>query len=192
MTVSKANVPTPEMLRKLLEYNPATGGLTWRPRAPDLFEDGKQTAEHNCNRWNAVNAGKAAFTADNGRGYLKGSIFGGKFRASRVIWAMEAGAWPTGHIDHINGVRTDNRIANLRDVSHSDNLRNQSRRKTNKSGVMGVHFSKHSGKWLAYIHANGKQIHLGLFTSKAAAIAARKAAEIKNGYHENHGRDAEL
>lgn len=187
----KTYLPSPETLRKLLDYNPETGGLTWNPRTPDLFNGGKNDPEHVCARWNSRLAGKPAFTAGNGHGYFRGAIFNRKFSAARVIWAMETGAWPTGQIDHINGIRTDNRIKNLRDVSHAENMRNHARQKRNSSGVTGVHFNKAQGKWVASIHANGKSLHLGYFTSKSDATVARRSAEREHGFHENHGRTQE-
>lgn len=180
-------LPSIDKLRKLLAYNPATGKLYWRERTPDMFEDGKATAEHKCNRWNSRYAGKEAFTSHND-GYKCGGIFSRVYVAHRVIWAMLHGAWPEEQIDHINGVRDDNRIENLRAVTHQENSKNQKVSSVNTSGHMGVSWHKEDQRWIARIGVNKKRIHLGCFTEIDDAIAARKAAEVKYGFHENHGR----
>lgn len=180
---------TPEMLRKLLRYEPETGKLFWRARTPDLFEDGKRSAEHLCANWNSRWAGKEAFTSGNGNGYKSGHIFSRKYKAHRVIWAIFYGAWPEHQIDHKNGVRSDNRISEMRSVTPEENSRNQKMRKTNTSGHMGVQWVKRDEKWRARINVDGKRKELGDFTNKDDAIAVRKAAEVKYGYHPNHGRD---
>ncbi len=91
-------------------------------------------------------------------------------------------------IDHINHDPSDNRLANLRKVKRLDNMRNQSMRSTNPSGVTGVRFNKECHKWQATIMVLGKEIHLGLFEGFNRAVHARKAAEVKYGFHENHGK----
>ena len=181
-------LPTPELLRKLLRYEPDTGKLFWRERTPDLFSSGKHSAAHRCNRWNSRYRGEEAFTANVGLGYLVGGIFDRLHRAHRVIWAMETGAWPLEDIDHINGVRDDNRMINLRAVSRTENMRNAKMPKSNTSGTVGVLCHNPTGRWRAEIKVDGKALHLGLFDKKSDATAARKAAEVKYGFHPNHGR----
>lgn len=182
------DLPPPELLRKLLSYKPDTGRLFWKERSADMFTDGKQTAEHICANWNSRFAGKEAFTTDNGYGYRTGSIFDCTYMAHRVIWAMIHDECPDT-IDHINGVRDDNRIENLRSVSLAENLKNQKRYSRNTSGVCGVYWHKRDNKWDAQIRVGGKLMHLGLFTDFDEAVAARKKAEVEHGFHQNHGRD---
>ena len=91
-------------------------------------------------------------------------------------------------MDHINGNRRDNRIENLRVVTVAENNKNLKTFKTNKSGRMGVHFDKSCRRWRAYIRYNGKRRHIGLYGSFEEASKARAKAEIKYGYHPNHGR----
>ncbi len=183
-------LPSPELLRKLLRYEPDTGELFWRERTPDMFEGGKHTAEHICNKWNAKFSGAVALGAGNGSGYMCGDILGVKHRAHRVIWAMETGAWPVDQIDHINGVRDANRKENLREASCVENNRNRKKPATNTSGTMGVSWHKRDQKWQAHISDDGAMMHLGNFNCFTGAMLARKAAEIKCGYHPNHGRTA--
>ncbi len=176
-------LPDPELLRKLLRYEPETGKLFWNHRPLDMFKK-KQTWA----AWNTRWAGKEAFTSTNLHGYRQGNIFKCVTRAHRVIWAIVTGRWPSEQIDHINGIRTDNRLQNLREVSGSENSKNKCQRSNNTSGVTGVSWSRDKQKWLADIRVNRKQIYIGRFDNFEDAVAARKAAEAKYGFHENHGR----
>lgn len=184
--MAKRQLPPPERLRQLLKFDPETGRLSWRQRQVGDFSDGKHTAAHTCAKWNSKFAGKPAFTALS-RGYHVGAVDGKNCLAHRVAWAIHYGSWPSDSIDHINGVRSDNRLINLRDVSHSENLRNTRRRSDNTSGTTGVYWSKEKQRWAAYIKAE-KIIPLGRYETYAEAVAARKAAEKVLGYHSNHGR----
>jgi hypothetical protein len=85
----------------------------------------------------------------------------------------------TLEVDHVNHDGTDNRKSNLREATHLENARNHKLYARNKSGVNGVHWHKGAHKWQAYVTHNKKQVHLGLFTSLHAAIAARRAAEVE-------------
>lgn len=181
-------LPSPELLRKLLRYEPETGKLFWRERGVEMFSDGKQSAEHTCNIWNSKHAGKEALTARNSEGYRHGRILGRSYKAHRVIWAMVHGEWPVKQLDHVNGVRDDNRIKKLRQVTKAENSKNLKRPSNNNSGVMGVCWVKRCEKWRSQIQVKGKNKFLGYFTDFNEAVAARKAAEVKYGFHKNHGR----
>lgn len=182
-------IVSPELLRKLLDYDPDSGLLVWKVRTPDLFSEYKNPKAR-CRQFNSTFAGKRAMYANTSRhGYLTGSIFGRQYLAHRVVWVIVNGVWPDC-IDHINGDRTDNRISNLRSVRKSENARNSARSKRNKSGIIGIYWAHHAGKWRAEICSNGSRIHLGYFSDKSDAAAARKNAEAKCGFHPNHGRSA--
>ena len=90
------------------------------------------------------------------------------------------GYFPENGIDHIDRVKSNNSIANLREVSQSCNIRNGGQRRNNTSGIKGVSF--HHGKWQAKITVDNKQIHLGRFTSKLDAAKARHVAEIEHNF----------
>ena len=180
-------LPSPELLRKLLRYEPETGKLFWRERGVEMFSDGKQSAEWACNRWNSRYSGKEAFTAIDTYGYKKGSIFKTSYLAHRVIWAMVNGEWAE-EIDHIHGVRCDNRMSELRAVSHKENARNQRKPSNNTSGAIGVCWHKSRERWVANVKINGKVKFLGYFTDFDEAVTIRKDAEAKYKFHENHGR----
>ncbi len=98
------------------------------------------------------------------------------------------GSFPKHQIDHVNGVRNDNRLSNLRTVTNAENTRNGKKRCTNTSGVTGVSWFKPNKSWGAYINAEGERRFLGLFKDLFSAATARKSAERKYNYHPNHGR----
>lgn len=173
---------------EILKYDPDTGKLFWKERRAHLFEGDDAFAERNCASWNARFAGKEAFTAKNAKGYHQGGIFYNVYRAHRIIWLLHTGEWPEGEIDHINGVRSDNRISNLRHVTSGENRKNQKKSSRNTSGVVGVTRSKALNKWSAKIIIGGVHKHLGLFDDLSDAAQARKAAEATYGFHKNHGR----
>ena len=176
-------LPDVETLRKLLDYDPETGILTWKPRPLEMFPNTKSGK-----RWNTKHANKEAFAGVLGTGYCSGYVFNEPYKAHRIIWAIHYGAPPTGDIDHINGIKTDNRIENLRLVNNAENSKNQSRRKDNKSGITGVTWDKAAGKWRACIRISGKTQYIGLFCDIEKAADARKSAELRLGFHPNHGR----
>lgn len=150
---------TVEYLRSILNYDPTTGIFTRRVRTS-----------------NPVRVGDVAGSL-NGVGYLNISIHSRLYLAHRLAWLYMYGEWPKLDIDHINRNRSDNRIANLRDVSRRQNLQNAGKRSDNTSGHTGVHWNKQRSKWQARIAPGQKTINLGLFESLEEAAAARKAAE---------------
>jgi len=177
------NNPSAELVRELLTYNPETGKLTWLPRPRAMFvNDGTFM------NWQKNRAGKPAFTSKDTHGHLQGAIMGRLFSAHRVAWAIVYGEWPNGEIDHINGIRSDNSIANLRCVSHRENMRNTKMRNDNTSGKTGVIWHIRHKKWMAQIYTGRNNLNLGYYSCFDDAVLARKAAEIKLGFHKNHGR----
>lgn len=185
--MAKRQLPSPEVLRQLLRYEPETGRLFWRKRPPKFFVGGRPSPEIVATKWNTRHAGKEALTANNSSGYLHGSVRNRTLRAHRVIWAIVHGEWPD-EVDHINGVRNDNRLTNLRSVTRADNGRNLCRRRDSTSGVTGVYWDKRWRKWRAEIKVDYRPLYLGHFHKRESAIAARKDAERKYGFHPNHGR----
>lgn len=155
-------------LKEIIEYNPDTGVFTWKISKQGIKK-------------------KQAGSGD-GKGYIDIKINQKKYKAHRLAWLYMTGELPGKQIDHINHNRSDNRWGNLRLASHSENMRNQTIPKNNNSGVIGVFFHKRDKKWIASINHKNRKINLGSFAKKHQAIAARKQAEIKHGYHENHGR----
>ncbi len=156
---------SPKLLRKALRFDHETGKLFRRSN------------------------GKEAFTTIGDTGYMRGSIFNYDCFAHRIIWAIIYNDFPKYQIDHINHDRSDNRLSNLRAVTHEENARNQKLFNTNTSGVCGVVFDRDRRKWRAQIRVDRKNKYLGLFNIKDDAVSARKDAEIKYRYHPNHGID---
>lgn len=173
-SIKPERIPTKENLNEILHYDPDSGSLTWKYRP------------NGSNRWNTRYAGKPALYVLS-RGYQHGTIRGKRFLAHRVIWKLVHGT-EAETIDHINGVRSDNRLRNLRAVTKAENLMNKEMSHKNKSGYNGVCFHKQSGKWLAYTQKNKKRIYLGLHLTPEEAHSARRISDPVLGYHENHGR----
>lgn len=181
------DVPTPEMLRKLLSYNPETGILTWKWRDQFWFKRSKDWRG-----WNTRYAGKEALASLDTNGYKHGSIEVLGLRktvAHRVVFAIYYKHWPNDCVDHINGIRNDNRILNLREVTSRENNWNMARSTNNTSGVTGVGWNSRDSSWLAYIEVNLRRKYLGQFPTFDEAVAARKAAERRYNFHKNHGRE---
>ena len=122
------------------------------------------------------------------KGYLRTQVAGKPVLCHRLAWLMHYGSWPQGEIDHINGDRQDNRISNLRVCTHQQNNHNQPLRKTNTSGVKGVHFNRKANKWHAQICLNYKIHHVGLFKDLSEAESAiKQRREELHGEFANHG-----
>lgn len=174
-----------ETLRQVLRYNPETGQLFWKPRPPELFKtNGHNLQTQTAKAWNTRYANKETFVHINPRGYLTGHIFEIGFRAHRICWAIYYGEWPE-EVDHLDHNSLNNKLNNLVSGSHAKNLRNQSRRTNNTSGICGVW--KQNNSWVAEIKVGYQKISLGSFASLQEAAQARKSAEIKYGFHPNHG-----
>lgn len=112
-------------------------------------------------------------------GYLRASVAGRVMLLHRVCWFLGTGSWPDSQLDHINGIRADNRLSNLRLATHAENCRNARTPVTNTSGVRGVHWSKRCRKWEVFINHNGRQFHLGRFTDLEEAKKVRLDAELE-------------
>ena len=182
MTKAK-ELPSVAYLKECFDYSPESGELVWRVRPLHHFPT-KGVALLLNNR----QSGKQVVSKTT-NGYTRVGVEGVRYAAHRVIWKMYTGEEPIGQIDHINGVRTDNRIENLRVVEgHQENARNMKRKINNTSGNTGVSFNKGRGKWMAYIRVSGVMKSLGTFKDKIDAIYARYYAEQDHGFHQNHGR----
>lgn len=172
---------TPDEAKAILDYDPETGILVWKQRPRSSFKSDRAYSIFMAQR-----AGKEAGSV-HPDGYRRASYRGRKHRTHRLAWMIAHGEIPD-EIDHIDGNRLNNRIANLRDVTRAENTRNLSRLKANRSGTPGVRCRVDYDKWVAWIGVDGRQIYLGWFQSMDEAVAARKEAEKKYGFHPNHGR----
>jgi hypothetical protein len=161
---------TQARLKEVLHYDPETGIFTWainRPMAPKAPKGG-------------VAGGM------DGHGYWNISIDCVKHRAHRLAWLYVYGFYPQ-EVDHQNHDRTDNRLVNLRSTDRIGNGKNISKPCDNRSGVVGVSWTKRLGKrydkW--EVRACGK--FLGYFDDFFEAVCKRKSAERQMNFHPNHG-----
>lgn len=168
------NTPEPETLRQLLHYDAGTGLFFWRGRGPEWFQNLRYPADRMMKTWNEKYAGSPALNTDNGRGYLRGGVLGIYLLAHRAAWAIHYGSYPSGEIDHINGNPADNRIANLRVCSRTQNLHNTVGSRDSASRFKGVY--RDGGRWAAKFRHRGKSLHVGGF---ATEIEAAKAYDEK-------------
>lgn len=176
-------LPCPTVLRLLLRYEPETGKLFWRERARKWF-----ATDRAFGMWNARYAGREALAFKDNHGYHIGSVLVCRhMKAHRAIWAIKHGQYPSGHIDHVNGDRTDNRIQNLRDTTREQNQRNLKMNARNRSGQVGVFWHSRAKRWWAYIGSGKTRRTIGYYVTKAEAIAARLAAQEAAGFHALHG-----
>lgn len=147
-------------LRECLNYDPDTGGFTRRVSISSKAQAGTTPG---------------ALRPD---GYIAIGINYRTYLAHRLAWLYYYGVWPEHHIDHINGVKTDNRIANLRDVPQQFNVQNL-KRPHGKNPYLGTCFDKNRNKWMACIQANGKRVNLGRFATPEEARDAYLEAKRK-------------
>lgn len=147
------------LVRELLDYDPLSGMFIWKTR------------EAAPKQWNVRYAGKAAGCVESFYGYVLIGIDGKNYRANRLAWLHFYGSWPEGVVDHKSGVRTDNRISNLRDVNKSVNGQNQrtATRKNRSTGLLGASLHKRSGKFRADIRVDGRTKFLGNYDSAEEA-----------------------
>lgn len=111
------------------------------------------------------------------RGYIRIWIKGKQYFSHRLAWLYVYGFFPKNFIDHINGIKDDNRICNLCDVTNTENSQNRKAYNTGESGYTGVIPKK--GKWKAQISVDNKTHHLGTFINKEDAYKERLRAEKK-------------
>lgn len=149
---------SPQRLRELVGYSEETGVFVWK-----VGRGGAKVG--------------AVAGAPTPYGYITFKVDGVNYQAHRLAWLYVHGKWPGPHVDHRNGVRSDNRIDNLRDVSRTVNNQNQrAPHKNNRAGFLGVATTKW-GRYQATISAFGKKHNLGNFASAEEASAAYAAAK---------------
>lgn len=165
-----------------LAYDPDTGVLSWRAR-PDAHFASRNAASV----WRSKHAGRVA-GSPNAKRRWSTKINGRLYQNHRLAWLLHYGTWPEDQLDHINGNPEDNRIANLRAVSATENQRNRKMNKNNTSGKNGVYLHSRDNVWVSYIREGGRQKHLGNFIDMSDAVAARSAAEKVLGYSPRHGK----
>jgi len=143
-------------LTSVLNYDPETGVFTWAKTMSNRAQSGKQAGSKHA----------------SGRTYI--AVGNNRYLAHRLAWMYVNGAFPKECIDHINGDNSDNRICNLREASHAENMQNHRKaRSDSAAGLAGV--SKAKGKrkgWHSEIKTNGKKTYIGYFKTKELAHEA--------------------
>jgi hypothetical protein len=150
---------TAEELRERLDYDPETGVFTWRRSESTR-----------------VKIGGVAGTYTE-KGYVRVRVLGRPYRAHRLAWLYVRGVWPQDQIDHINGIRDDNRIENLREATNAENQRNMKKRAGKRCALKGVHVA--NGRFRAVITVAYKRFYLGNYNTEEEAHAAYVAAAEK-------------
>lgn len=151
---------TPDQVNALLDYDPLTGDFRWKMRRGRGLQGMIAGCKHI-------------------QGYTQINV-GGKVRlAHRLAWLVTYGEFPSRDIDHINGDKRDNRIANLRLATRSENMANTTPPRNNTSGFKGVWYFKRTGRWMAGFRKDGKSIHLGYFDTAEEAAEAHRVAYAK-------------
>lgn len=147
---------TQSELKELLHYDQESGIFTWLKTLSNKLKDGD------------VAGGKTT------NGYIHIGVNSKRYLAHRLAWLYVHGEIPKHDIDHINGVRTDNRIINLRSVTRTENMQNLRKASVrNKScGLLGATWNKALSKWQSQIKLHGKALHLGFFNDPHSAHEA--------------------
>lgn len=148
---------TRERLKEVLSYDSNDGTFRWLSTTTNRVKVG-DIAGYNSGPYRSI------------------GIDGGLYKAHRLAWLYVYGAWPRLHIDHIDGNGSNNAIANLREATRSENMRNCGLRKHSTSGVKGVFWDAGVKKWRASINANGRRHYLGIYEDKEDAAAAYASA----------------
>lgn len=122
----------------------------------------------------------------NGHGYLKLTINKKSYLCHRLAWLYKYGHWPNNHLDHINGIKTDNRICNLREATIQQNNFNKKVRIDNKLQAKGIYLIEKTNKYCVRGTIDGKRLHIGHFDN---IDDAKKAYEnFSKKYHGEFGR----
>lgn len=164
-------------LREIFRYDDKEGKLFWLERSAEF-----------CGSYKTFN--KCFAHKECGyiyQGYLYVGYSGSNYLAHRICFALYHGLWPSERIDHIDGDTLNNKIENLREVSHRDNTRNAKLNVRNKTGIPGVMWDKKSEAWRVQIGGTGSRV-TRIVNDFFEACCLRKSLEIKVGYHLNHGK----
>ena len=163
------NMVTQDRLKQVISYDPDTGEFVWL----------QATSRR-------IRVGNIAGTTYED-GYRRIAIDGFGYRAHPLAWLYVYGKFPEEQLDHINRIKSDNRLINLRLATNAENQQNHPVRRNNNSGIIGVHWYRRTGKWHAQISSGSRRIHIGYYDTIEEAATARAAAKAK--YHTFHPED---
>jgi hypothetical protein len=168
----KYDIPL-EYFHKRLQYDEDSGRLIWKNGQRKGHQAGSIVENISGNQYRFMSLG------------YKGKTY--NFMAHRVIWFMQTGEWPED-IDHRDGEGLNNAFTNLRSVTRTVNNMNHRKQKNNSSGLAGVSFRAHRGKWWAYGDIGKSRVQLAYTLDLFEAACARKSWELRNDFTERHGR----
>lgn len=164
-------------VRELFDYDPETGIMVRKINVHSgrgsSIGGGKIQAR----------AGEIVGSENPSTGYLYVRVDGSVRFLHRIVWLWYHGYMPETDIDHINRIKTDNRIENLREVSRTCNVRNRSLNRNSSSGIKGVSYCSRAKAWKPYINVGGVRACLGYFEDKVEAAAHRYCAEQYLNWH---------
>jgi hypothetical protein len=162
----------------IVSYEKDTGIFTWKERPFHQFKN-----SHGMNIFNSQKSG-LPIKSMNKDGYIQIRIYKNNYYGHRLAWFYVYGFWPKKHLDHINGIKNDNRICNLRECNDYENMQNLKKAtKGNKStGLIGSYYNKHAKLFYSRIKVKGKDIFLGYF--KNALDVHNSYINAKRKYHE--------
>ena len=166
-----------EEVRRLLDYDPESGVLSWKVRRQGVKVGGRAGTKTK---------------GLKGKTYIKIGIHYRVYPAHRIIYLWVTAVMPTHLMDHHDGDGTNNRWKNLRAATPLQNAQNARKPSDNTSGHVGVYWSKHANKWKAMIRVQKKLILIGYFSCIEEAVSRRKEAATRYGFHPNHGTDRPL
>lgn len=157
--VPTKKLPSQKILKSILDYDPNTGFFFWK-------KNGK----------------RAGYSYNDS--YVRIRIDRIGYAAHRLAWVYVYGDEPSKYVDHINQIKIDNRIVNLRLATPSQNLQNRQKQKNNTTGYLGVCYAKKSKKFTASIKVDGKLKHLGYFHT--ADEAAKVAIDARKKFYSHY------
>lgn len=176
-----------EYLEECFTANFEEGYLTWNKRPVSHFNK-----ERTCKIWNTKYSGTRAgnlYTRKSGYQSYQVGIQDISYLVHRVLYALHHKKWPDFDIGHVNGNPLDNRIENLSDVPHADNMKFTKLKKQNTSGINGVYWCKKRERWvLNAIRGSATRPYLTQHISLFEVVCARKSHELAYGMHINHGQ----
>ncbi len=163
-----------DIVRKYFDYDEEAGNLIYKEKL---------------NSSSRVKIGSVAGSKNNPSGYVNIKFNKKMYKAHRLIWLWVFGEFPDEGIDHINHIKNDNRLCNLRPANQSVNNKNKAKQKNNTSGQTGVYVDKEYGGWFVLITADKQRNYLGRYQDYELACFVACEAYNHYGFHKSHGEE---